>query len=144
MAGILPLNNSLNGCFKRLTRSLSTWPLHVRLLIVQSIIMAYVQFYLPLLHWSFKHLASYTSQAMEIFWKTKSHKKALRLLPMQSVCSPKTHGGLNILNLQFHMLARKSTMISDFFQQKQPWAIMLAAMCGNMKSHAYGDWITDN
>ena len=29
----------------------ATWPLHVRLRIVQSIVMAYIQFFLPLLHW---------------------------------------------------------------------------------------------
>ena len=95
---------------------LSTWPLHVRRKIVQSIIMAYVQFYLPLLHWNSHELASFMSPAMELLWKTKSWKKALRLLKMESVCLPRPHGGLNILNIQYHIFARKSTMISEYFQ----------------------------
>ena len=53
------------------------------------------------------------SQAMELLWKTKSKVKALRLLKMDFVCSPKMHGGLNILNLRYHML--KATLLTTFF-----------------------------
>ena len=44
------------------------------------------------------------------------------------------HGGLNIVNLGYHVLARDITMIKSFFQQQQSWAIMLAAMCVNMRT----------
>lgn len=120
-----------------------TWPLHVRLRIVQSILMAYVQFFLPLIHWSPRDISAFMSQAMELLWKTKSKVKALRLLKMDFVCSPKMHGGLNILNLRYHMLAHKATLLTSFFSQQQPWAIMLATMCTTMKSPVYGNWITD-
>ncbi|MCO5577736.1 hypothetical protein L7F22_031568 [Adiantum nelumboides] len=107
---------------------LSTWPLHVRLRIVQSIVMAHAQFYLPLLSWTHKDISAFMSQAMELLWKTHSKRKALRLLRMQSTCRPRSHGGLNILNLHFHLLARKATLLADFFAQVQPWSRMLAAI----------------
>ena len=64
---------------------LSTWPLHVQLCIVQSIIMAYVQFYLPLVHWTERDIDKFMSEAMELLWKNKCHKKALHLLSMHYI-----------------------------------------------------------
>ena len=69
--------------------------------------MAYVQLFLPPLHWTSQDISAYMSQAMEMLWKTKSSKKALRLLKMDYVCSPRKSGGLNVLNLHFHALAKR-------------------------------------
>ncbi|MCO5586233.1 hypothetical protein L7F22_040172 [Adiantum nelumboides] len=121
---------------------LSTWPLHVRLRIVQSIVMAHIQFYLPLLSWTHKDISAFMSQAMELLWKTHPKRKALRLLRMQSTCTPRSHGGLNILNIHFHLLTRKATLLADVFAQVQPWSRMLATMCSSMNTKAYGNWIT--
>ena len=95
---------------------------------MQSIVMSYVQFYLPLLHWSSRDISAFMSQAMEILWKTKSAVKALRLMKMEMVCSPRMHGGLNVLNIRHRVLARKAIMLDNFFGQQQPWTCMLASM----------------
>ena len=119
---------------------LSTWPLHVRLRIVQAIVMAYIQFFLPLIMWRKVDIDRFMSSALSIFWKTKHAKKGLNLLSLKKLCSPKQHGGLNILNKHFHALAHKYSLLLEFVSQRQPWAIMLAAMCVKMSSKSFGDW----
>lgn len=104
-------------------------------------VMAYVQFYLPLLHWSTKDISAFMSQAMEMLWKTKTVVKALRLMKLDMVCSARMHSGLNILNLRYHVLARKITMLKAFFRKQQPWSFMLATMCSGMQTFAYGHWV---
>ena len=71
---------------------LSTWPLHVRLRIVQAIVMAYIQFFLPLIMWRKADIDQFMSLAMAIVWKTQHRKKGLRLLSMPKIYSPKMHG----------------------------------------------------
>ena len=69
------------------------WPLHVKLCIVQSIMMAYVQFYLPLFHWSLMNILEFMSQDMAMLLKTRNGVKALRFMKMDQVCSTMMHGG---------------------------------------------------
>lgn len=67
---------------------LPTWPLHVRMRIVQSILIAYLEFFLP--------IDDFMALLMHALWQTCSSKKGLYLLKAAKTCSPKTHGGLNI------------------------------------------------
>lgn len=60
--------------------------------IVQSVIMACVQCFLHVLHWTDKDVSAYMSQAMELFWKSKLNKKALQLLKMELMCSCRPMG----------------------------------------------------
>ncbi|MCO5583913.1 hypothetical protein L7F22_037830 [Adiantum nelumboides] len=106
--------------------------------------MAHVQFYLPLLSWTGKDISAFMSLAMEMLWRTHANCKAFRLLKMELVCTPRMHGGLNILNIHLHKFARKATLLADFFARKQPWSHMLADMSTSMSTKAYGDWITDH
>ncbi|MCO5547390.1 hypothetical protein L7F22_000839 [Adiantum nelumboides] len=120
---------------------LSTWSLHVRLRIVQSILVAYVQFFLPMLHWPPRRLRTLMSRILEHSWSTTSWKKGLRLLPMDKLCTPKRCGGLNILHLGSHVMARKATLLLVLVEQRQPWTQMLAYLCSNAVSTlTFGHW----
>ena len=112
----------------------------LRLRIVQSIVMAYVQFFLPLLVWRKIDIDNFMSSALELLWKSKHHSKGIRILSRMKICSPKMHGGLNILDICYHVLARKSSMLLIFLEQKQPWTHMLVAMCDSITTIAYGKW----
>ena len=49
--------------------------------------MAYIQFFLPLLHWTTQEITTYTSKAMEMLWKNKASKAAFILMKMEYICS---------------------------------------------------------
>lgn len=119
---------------------LSTWPLHVRLRIVQSVLIAYIQFFLPLLHWPKHQIDIFMLEIMEHFWRTQSCKKGLRLLSLSKICTPKKNGGLNILNIHVHALVRKATLLPTFILQYQPWSQMMAFMSSKIKTSSYGNW----
>lgn len=100
---------------------LSTWPLHVRLWIVHSIIMDVIQLFLSLLIWNEKSLQTFISSIIEMLWQTSSSREALRLSKMEHIRTPKLHGGLKILEGHYNKLTRGSTVILTFFEQSQPW-----------------------
>lgn len=80
------------------------------------------------------------SEIMEHFWRTQSCKKGLRLLSLSKICTPKKNGGLNILNIHVHALARKATLLPTFILQYQPWSQMMAFMSSKIKTSSYGNW----
>ena len=105
--------------------------------------MAYIQFFLPLLHWTDQEITTNMSKAMDMIWKNKASKKAFRLLKMEYICSPWKSGGLNVLNIHYHALSRKMSLLLTFFKQEQPWTKMLSYMCQTMQTHSYGKWEVD-
>ncbi|MCO5603297.1 hypothetical protein L7F22_057446 [Adiantum nelumboides] len=119
---------------------LSTWPLHVSLRIVQSILMAYVQFFLPLLHWPRHCLDSLMSTILTHLWRTHAHKKGLRLMSMAKLCTLRRFGGLNILDLRRQVLARKAILLPTLMQLSQPWTLMFAYLSQHVVTSSFGHW----
>ena len=118
------------------------WPFHVRLKVVQSIMVSMVSYYLPLLPWSKKALEMLSQSMRMLLWKRKG-KSALSWLAWDHVCTPKRLGGASILNLYEHMVARRFTFIRFMFEGVQPWTEMVAYFIekngiklGNMKVEA--------
>ena len=58
---------------------LSEWPLHVRLRIIQAILIPYVLYFLPLLDWKKTHLDTVNSLLIRFMWNAK---------PLKIVCPP--------------------------------------------------------
>ena len=59
---------------------------------------------------------------------------------MSRVCTPKSHGGLNILNIHHHVIARKAALLFTYASQKQPWTQMMAFQCEQASTKAFGRW----
>ena len=88
----------------------SFWPLHVRLNVVQSVMVFMISYYLLLLQWSNKALEM-VSQSMRIMiWKRKE-KSIMSWLAWDHICTPKRLGGTSILILYKHMVAHRFTSI---------------------------------
>ena len=83
------------------------------------------------------------SKAMDMLGKKKASKKAFKLLKMEYICSPKKSGGLNVLNIHYHALCRKMSLLLTFLRQEQPWTKILSYMCQTMQTHSYGKWEVD-
>ena len=61
---------------------------------------------------------------------------------MYKICTPQLCGGLNILNLELHILARKTSLLPKFAEKTIPWARMLSDVFDNFKTKSFGSWDT--
>lgn len=78
------------------------WPMHVRLRIIQSIIIPYFLYYLPLLGWRDCHLQILNSLLRQFLWN-KTHKKSMVLISWDTICQPHAWGGMGITHVATHM-----------------------------------------
>ncbi len=101
------------------------WPFHVRLKVVQSIMIPMVSYYLPLLPWSKKVLATVTKPMRQLLWKKKGYN-GISWIAWDHVCTPKRLGGAALLNVFEHMVARRVSMLKFMFEGSQPWTEMMA------------------
>ncbi|MCO5560373.1 hypothetical protein L7F22_013986 [Adiantum nelumboides] len=69
-----------------------------------------------------------------------SQKSSSAFIFGQSVLPPKRLGGLNILDLRSHVLARKAMLLSTLVQQRQPWTLMVSHMCTHIVPPSFGHW----
>ncbi|KAH7285106.1 hypothetical protein KP509_33G013100 [Ceratopteris richardii] len=83
----------------------SQWPLHARIRIVQAFMQPYVMYYLLLLDWKKNNLHIFHRLIKTFLW-SKKHSRAFVLSSWEYVCKPKDKGGLGILNLHTHLMAR--------------------------------------
>ncbi|KAH7445380.1 hypothetical protein KP509_01G005800 [Ceratopteris richardii] len=83
----------------------SQWPLHVRIRIVQAFLHPNVMHYLLLLDWKKCHLHAIDCLVKSFLWDRK-HNRALVTSAWDFVCQPKAKGGLGILHLHSHTMAR--------------------------------------
>ncbi|KAH7433733.1 hypothetical protein KP509_07G083200 [Ceratopteris richardii] len=95
------------------------WPLHIRIRIVQSILQPYIMYYILLLDWKKCHLYSFDCLIKNFLWN-KSHNRALVFSSWEFVCQPKSTGGLGILNLHAHMMARRTALLCLI----HPWLML--------------------
>ena len=96
------------------------WPFHVKLKVVQSIMIPMVSYFLPLLPWSKKHIDKVSKSMRFLLWKRKD-KKGIAWMAWDHICTPKRLGGAALLNLYEHMVARRFTFLKSMFEGNQPW-----------------------
>ena len=114
--------------FKRLKDKFMYWksqfrPFHVRLKVVQLIMICLVCYYLPSLPWSEKALEMVSHSMRMLVWKRKG-KSALSWLAYDHFCTQKRLSGASILSLYGHMVAHRFTFIRFMFEGVQPWIKM--------------------
>lgn len=118
----------------------SEWPLHVRLRIIQAILIPYVLFFLPLLDWKMNHLESINSLLIRFLWNPKPGKAVCPPIRWKTVCTPKSLGGLGVLDLETHMHARRATFIHHMLDNNLPWASCMWGIIHLGTVHFHGKW----
>ena len=68
---------------------IATWLLHVRLRIMQSIFMAYMQYYLIMTDWLKDMIQKINSETVSKFWCSKQLHRGVRLLSLEKICNAK-------------------------------------------------------
>ena len=69
-----------------------------------------MQYYLIMIDWP-KHMIQKINLEIIIVVNEQVHNnhRGIRLISLEKICTPQLSGGLDILNLHLHMLARKAT-----------------------------------
>lgn len=114
------------------------WPLHVRLRIVQSILVSYLLYYIPLLNWKPAHLGIFETAFKRFLWGKKG--KTCAFIKWDLVCQPKNRGGLGVLNLAAHAHARRATMLKHMFSRDTLWARCMWQIIGYSVVYFHGSW----
>ncbi|KAH7440578.1 hypothetical protein KP509_03G000300 [Ceratopteris richardii] len=121
----------------------SQWPLHARVRIVQAFMKPYVMYYLLLLDWKKNQLHIFDRLIKAFPW-SKRHNRALVLSSWEYVCRPKDKGGLGILNLRVHLMARRTAFIMRIVSSHAPlWAPLLWKFVENAEVKFKGTWKLD-
>lgn len=116
------------------------WPLHVRLRIVQAILIPYFLYFIPLLDWKETHIGHINSMLIAFLWGSTKGKHAFPLIRWDIVSQPKDQGGLGVLNLSCHMHARRATFLKHMFESKLQWTWILWEMLQYSKVVFHGNW----
>ena len=101
-----------------------SWPFHIRVKVVQSIMIPMVSYYLPLLPWSKKAVEKITQSMRSLLWAKKG-KHGISWLAWDHICTPKRLGGAALLNVYEHMVARRFSLLISMFGNTQPWVEMV-------------------
>ena len=100
------------------------WPFHVRLKVVQCILIPMLLYFLPLLPWSKKALQDMLQPIRFMLWR-KGEMMGVTWISWDHLATPKRLGGAAILNLEKHLMARRFALLRDICQQDQPWISMM-------------------
>ncbi|KAH7284387.1 hypothetical protein KP509_34G052500 [Ceratopteris richardii] len=104
------------------------WPLYTRIRIVQSFLQPYIMYYLLLLDWKKSHLYIFDCFIKNFLWN-KAHNRAL------------SKGGLGILHLHSHMLARQAAFIMRITSIHKPlWTDVFWKIIENVEVYYKGSW----
>ncbi|KAH7421207.1 hypothetical protein KP509_13G045600 [Ceratopteris richardii] len=116
----------------------SQWPLHIRIRIVQTFMQPYILYYLLLMDGKKNHLRTFDSLVKNFLWN-KKHTRAMVLSSWEYVCQPRDRGGLGILNLHTHLMARRVAFFMRITSSHKPlwvpifWKLVENAECYNSK-----------
>ncbi|KAH7302106.1 hypothetical protein KP509_23G056800 [Ceratopteris richardii] len=116
------------------------WPLHIRIRIVQSFLQPYIMYYILLLDWKKCHLYAFDCLIKNFLWK-KCHLYAFDCLTWEFVCQPKSNGGLGILHLHSHMMARRAAFVLRITSACKPlWTNVFWKILDNAEVYYKGIW----
>ena len=94
------------------------WPFSTRLKVVQAIMISY---FLPLLPWTKKSL-DHLALSLKIYTMEERNKTWYELDITEQYLYPKWLGGVALLNLEDHMVARRFNLFKGMCIGSQPWA----------------------
>ncbi|KAH7277312.1 hypothetical protein KP509_39G044900 [Ceratopteris richardii] len=97
----------------------SQWPLHARIRTVQAFLQPYVMYYLLLLDWKRCHLHAIDCLVKSFLWDKKLNC-ALVISAWDFVCQPKDKGGLGVLDLCSHTMARRTAFLMRITSSCKP------------------------
>ncbi|KAH7296058.1 hypothetical protein KP509_26G007300 [Ceratopteris richardii] len=121
----------------------SQWPLHARVKIVQAFLQPYIMYYLLLLDWKKCQSKDFECLLKNFLWE-KKHSRALVLSSWDFVCQPKANGGLGILNLHSHTIARRAAFITRITSAHNPlWLDIFWKIIENEEVRFKGTWKVD-
>ncbi|KAH7331700.1 hypothetical protein KP509_20G046900 [Ceratopteris richardii] len=121
----------------------SQWLLHARIRIVQAFLQPYVMYYLLLLDWKTCHIRDFEC-LLKSFLSNKKHNRAMVLSTWDYVCQPRINGGLGILNLQSHTIARRAAFIMRITSAHRPlWLQIFWRIIENAEVRFKGAWKLD-
>ncbi|KAH7414950.1 hypothetical protein KP509_14G020400 [Ceratopteris richardii] len=121
----------------------SQWPLHIRIRIVQAFMQPYLMYYLLLLDWKKCHLQDFDCLIKDFLWN-KKHNRALVLSAWRYVCQPKSRGGLGILHLHAHIMARRTAFIMRITSSFEPlWTEIFWQLMEDAVVYYKGNWKLD-
>ena len=101
-----------------------SWPFHVRLKVVQCIMIPMILYFLPLLPWTKKALQAMLQPLRFMLWRKKD-RRGVAWVSWEHLATPKRLGGVTILNLDMHLMARRFSLLRDMCRQDQPWVCMM-------------------
>ncbi|KAH7291811.1 hypothetical protein KP509_29G036300 [Ceratopteris richardii] len=118
----VPAKDKIEWVLCKIKWSALQWPLHARIRIVQAFLQPYIMYYLVLLDWKKSHLRIFDSLLKNFLWN-KKHNRALVLSAWEYIYQPKYAGGLGILHLHSHLMARREAFIMRITSSHKPlWA----------------------
>ena len=97
------------------------WPFSTRLKVVQAIMIPMISYFLPLLPWTKKSLDRLARSLKYTLWKKES-RLGMSWVSWNNICTPKRLGGVALLNLEDHMVARRFNLLKGMCIGTQPWA----------------------
>ncbi|KAH7331703.1 hypothetical protein KP509_20G047200 [Ceratopteris richardii] len=116
------------------------WPLHIKIRIVQSFLQPYIMYYMLLLDWKKCYLYAFDCLIKNFLWN-KAHNRALVLSSWDFICQPKSKGGLGILHLESHMVARRAAFIIHITSVAKPlWTYAFWKILDNATVYYKGTW----
>ena len=116
------------------------WPLHVCLRIVQAILLPYFIYYLPLLDWRASHITKINSLLISFLWGHSNGKRSFPLISWDTVSQPKVAGGLGILDIHCHIIARRATFLKHMYDARMPWTWCMWELIHMGKVYFHGIW----
>ena len=115
----------------------------MRLRIVQSILIPYCLYYLPLLDWKVCHIKKLNSLFQKFLWNKKGNHSIV-LVSWECIAQPKLWGGLGVLHIQSHMEARRANLLKKMLDTSTLWSLCLWQLIHAGTVHFHGLWDLDD
>ena len=90
--------------------------------------------------WKSSHIEQINNIMLGFLWGSIDGKHAFPLIRWDIITQPKEAGGLGIINIAFHIHARRPTFIKHVFDKNFPWTWILWKMIQYIKVVHHGEW----
>ncbi|MCO5594133.1 hypothetical protein L7F22_048154 [Adiantum nelumboides] len=124
---LLPKTNCCLGSLGKSSTNLSTGSPRLGLLmcgsrLLRQFMLPMLSYYMPLLPWTSKAISQVTQPVRFMLWKKNNLKPGIVWVSWPHISTPKRMGGVAILDLWMHMLARRWSLLQDMcLSSMQPW-----------------------